>query len=1202
MKIQTPILRNILPGLFIIFSCFYSQKAFSQSCNFSFKATFEDTVSWSDAKKGLIFTMKEIPSSSYWEWSFGDKASAHLNTSPFAWSAYHQFVGGPGIYKVTFKVITPGCGQRDTCFNLYIYGPMARINLPEEQYRNNYVPARLMPLSAFTSLNSSDVCTSQSTLTYSVFTGKTTKSYKVYSYCNATAISGSAEFDTVEICGGNEYRLRKIKYTPTDSTTITRTDSTEVEMVYTKGSAIPAVAYYPSSGRSNVLRTEPDGLLRYDKPINMHDSDLYNCSGNNYVKFTNHSIKYRLNDAADNKFPYLSPDTCKHKNYPYASDSMEYFWRFNDNSMPCTSTVSNPNPNCLYSTEVAPYHLFSGTNSNGCHAVELEVTDTWTDKNGKQRTSTDKTTITLKTGAPVAGWDKSLYPTMNYEYQQQNWGADKMGFKLNGPSACSGFGHIFTFDFTGVMPGCAPQDYWLVLDSAAAVKTVCTVNGKTIYDYGFLGAVNSSGYPIGGPKSQWAAMPWQGRYWYALGDTGYKTIGLVLKNGDCYDTAWYHNYIRVNSSFPEFCLYDSKSKNLISCSNDLIKNLCPDSLGHKPTFIDIVPKHRKVKDYMGGIAYNIERFEVPSGDDYYTRPIWPAEVSLEPTEVNYTDSVTRDDYAKGNDTIKTKLPFPGIYRVSSLSDNDACFGAESLYLINGHYAKFWANDSVICVGDTVHFSQKTRYWTTNCRATIGTLPPPACLWEELNPWDNDPVSTRKSLGWDPTKNASFIQESKPEWNYGDGTTSNSNIPGNADKSRPYHIYTKPGVYTVTMITQDSANCKIATVRKNFIKVIEVKPGFSVTNQKDTQSYCGTLPVLKDTSKLVLSPYSTGKYARYVELRKRRDPLTGVSRLQMDTITVDSLISSQWQIGNTTFTTEYGKNVFPPITEAGTFDVKLTSKSGHCEAEIEKKGVITIPEIKEIFQPADSVGCAPFTVTIKLNKSYSPAHSYIWHKGDGNTQTTQAGDTTVTLTYNTPGKYALTVTVIDTVANNQGFDTCRITYPDTIANPFLPRYHITVLNTAGKPQIMLAGTDSIYSSMKGDEYVWLKDGVILPGNAIGIRVSQKGDYKLVVKLYNCISDTSDVYRHDPNSINFLNWQESGINIYPNPTTGTLILANENAEITSYELVSATGQKMLIHNQKLPVGKYTLQLAPYAKGIYFLNITTKTKVLHHRIILQ
>ena len=39
------------------------------------------------------------------------------------------------------------------------------------------------------------------------------------------------------------------------------------------------------------------------------------------------------------------------------------------------------------------------------------------------------------------------------------------------------------------------------------------------------------------------------------GDEGCKTVGVVLKNGDCYDTAWYHDYICFNRLTAEFTIY-----------------------------------------------------------------------------------------------------------------------------------------------------------------------------------------------------------------------------------------------------------------------------------------------------------------------------------------------------------------------------------------------------------------------------------------------------------------------------------------------------------------------------------------------------------------------------------------------------------------------------------------------------------------------
>ena len=42
----------------------------------------------------------------------------------------------------------------------------------------------------------------------------------------------------------------------------------------------------------------------------------------------------------------------------------------------------------------------------------------------------------------------------------------------------------------------------------------------------------------------------KGNWQYSASDTGCKTIGVVIKNGDCYDTAWYHNYICFNKVDP----------------------------------------------------------------------------------------------------------------------------------------------------------------------------------------------------------------------------------------------------------------------------------------------------------------------------------------------------------------------------------------------------------------------------------------------------------------------------------------------------------------------------------------------------------------------------------------------------------------------------------------------------------------------------
>lgn len=79
------------------------------------------------------------------------------------------------------------------------------------------------------------------------------------------------------------------------------------------------------------------------------------------------------------------------------------------------------------------------------------------------------------------------------------------------------------------------------------------------------------------------------------------------------------------------------------------------------------------------------------------------------------------------------------------------------------------------------------------------------------------------------KNFSFSLVSKPGgiplyvWTFGDGTTSN-------DKE-PTHIYTKPGIYTVSLF-YSNGYCDSTLVKNQYIRVVDApKAGFSVMNQQ-----------------------------------------------------------------------------------------------------------------------------------------------------------------------------------------------------------------------------------------------------------------------------------------------------------------------------------------------------------------------------------
>jgi len=278
-----------------------------------------------------------------------------------------------------------------------------------------------------------------------------------------------------------------------------------------------------------------------------------------------------------------------------ASDSLVYHWSFNDpGGKQCTNVslkkvamtkngqvwvdstafqIFDPsclcthkkyvldtvfNWDCNYSTLAAPYHYYKGIKGppvTGCQSVILSAYDSVTK-------CKDSTTLILKQGSPVAGWDKAAYCKMTWEMQETQLapkgtpgpnGPPLIGFMLtNQANPCAGYEYPFGIDFSQTIPICGAEHWWAVFDSANVTKYKKCPGGDSIKDYGFTGDLGPgyspalNGYPSGAPDAFWQGIPWFTRYWYNVGDTGCKTIGIVLQVGTCFDTAWYHDYICFN--------------------------------------------------------------------------------------------------------------------------------------------------------------------------------------------------------------------------------------------------------------------------------------------------------------------------------------------------------------------------------------------------------------------------------------------------------------------------------------------------------------------------------------------------------------------------------------------------------------------------------------------------------------------------------
>ena len=211
-------------------------------------------------------------------------------------------------------------------------------------------------------------------------------------------------------------------------------------------------------------------------------------------------------------------------------------------------------------------------------------------------------------------------------------------------------------------------------------------------------------------------------------------------------------------------------------------------------------------------------------------------------------------------------------------------------------------------------------------------------------------------------------------------------------TNPGKIFTKPGMYTVSLYTSDSMGCTNAIVKKDYLRVIDLKAKFSA-----------------DTTVAVCAP----RIFRFFDSSYVDDPIPDPAKKVKIAVWV-------WDFGDgsspAVITDPAKKNPGHQFIINGTFLVKLTvytssavgSSGKGCSATYSIPITIFGPHSE--FAPASPLeGCLPFTVKM-LDKSKRAVYRE-WRLGDG-TIVTSHGEDTVSLTYKKPGIFCPELAVED----------------------------------------------------------------------------------------------------------------------------------------------------------------------------------------------
>lgn len=510
---------------------------------------------------------------------------------------------------------------------------------------------------------------------------------------------------------------------------------------------------------------------------------------------------------------------------------------------------------------------------------------------------------------------------------------------------------------------------------------------------------------------------------------GFVTIGIIIKNGrdasgnDCYDTAWYHNILQLTAINA-----NTNYKLSPGCDPYTVTFAAEDSIQNKL---------RKVGwDYGSRVSY--VRTGTGFSIDYE---------SVRTDTISQSFSLT-DSIINGQVFTFKK---PGVYSViTTFTTQQGCSRTNSQTVGMGYFTTFMAK-RVNCLTDTVSFTEKVQYYSSK-------------YFDYLDP---------KEYWKDPLRAAAGKE--KIWWDFGDGKGFSQT------GSNPKVKYDKPGVYTITMVTQDSLGCLDTLIRERFITVVELKPKIGLLQ---TSYFCAPQIVQFRDSTLVID--SVGATVRSLS---------------------DTVVTRLWDFGDGTPTSMLQHPAHNFVSNgAYTITLRVTTSIGCSDTA---QVVIDLKGPKPSFDIVDSMGCEPFEVKF-INTTGKPLKTWTWYYGDPTLQTlTTSQDTSVSFTYLKAGVYDVRILGTENIFNPSTGNTviCNAFFPDPITN--LPERRVYVLPT---PPLDINSKDSVCPNAElqltasGDSvyknFTWVYgDGDSLktqrPDTIVGHTYKQSGVYRVVL---------------------------------------------------------------------------------------------------------
>lgn len=371
----------------------------------------------------------------------------------------------------------------------------------------------------------------------------------------------------------------------------------------------------------------------------------------------------------------------------------------------------------------------------------------------------------------------------------------------------------------------------------------------------------------------------------------------------------------------------------------------------------------------------------------------------------------------------------GQYTVTlTVMTQDGCQDVEILEYVEAGYrptANFSANPLLVCVNEVVNFTDISAGTVTEWQWDFGdgngsTNENPIHQYQDTGTFDimlivehygcrdtllqedyitvYGPIANfmmTPTQGCNPPSDITFtdlsINGTSWLWDFGDGNTST--------QQNPVHTYLNPGNYIITLVVDDAV------------------------------SGC--------TDDFILPLNITQPQAAFIA-----DEVYGCSPHQVNFQNSSvSAVSYTWDFGDGTIST--AANPTYTYNNPGIYDVTLVASDGVCSDTLIRTAYIEVIGPSAAFSSDITTGCTPLPVSfsdLSTPNSGTTITNWLWDFGDGGVSTQQ----NPIYTYNTPGLYDVSLTVLDsegcintfTIPNmiNPTFPTANFISPDSIACP------------------------------------------------------------------------------------------------------------------------------------------------------------------------